>query len=270
VTFAADGYEVLPRLLTSDETSAVAARLDGLRATRAVGVCERPNNVLVPLRWDDGAVTELLHHDELLGRVAAACRGADLRFTSAYLSLKDPASGPLWWHQDWWCWQHPVTWAAPAPQVALVCYLDDTTASSGALRVLPGSHRTSTDLHARLPAAHGAPASPPLDDAAVADRSEQVTIEVRAGDAVLLDYRVLHGTHRHDGNAVRRALIVNFVPTWCSLPVDIRAHLISGSALPRRDEAVPPSLRSVLPDFDGRPRDLALSRDAPASFPSEA
>jgi ectoine hydroxylase-related dioxygenase (phytanoyl-CoA dioxygenase family) len=159
-----------------------------------------------------------------------------------------------------------VTWQTRAPQVALLVSLDATTAAGGAVRVLPGSHRTSTDLHAVLPSTHAAAGAPPPDDPALADRPEQVTIEARPGDAVLLDYRVLHGTHPHDGVDVRRALILNFAPSWRTLPVEIRAHLIAGCALPGPDESVPRSFAGVLPAFAGEQRDLALSRDAPISF----
>lgn len=266
MSFAADGYTVLSRLLGSPEVAVVRRLARGLRASRTVGVCERPNNVLVPMRWDDGAVTAVLQDRERRARIAEACDGTDLRFTSAYLSLKDPGSGPLWWHQDWWCWNHPVTWRAAAPQVALLLYLDDTTAASGAVRVIPGSHRASTDLHAVLPRVHAAPHAPAPDHPALADRPEQVTIEARAGDAVVLDYRLLHGTHPHHGDEIRRGLILNFAPTWRALPGDVQAHLIAGIALPRPDEVVPAWLGSVLPRFDGEPRDLVLSRDAPASF----
>ena len=130
------------------------ATVPALRANRAVGSCERPNNTLVPLRWNDGAVMTALTDAERIVRVTRAATGHDLRWTSGYLSLKDPRSGPLWWHQDWWCWDHPVSWWPTAPQVALICSLDDTSSTRGALRVLPGSHRTSTDLHAELPEGH--------------------------------------------------------------------------------------------------------------------
>jgi hypothetical protein len=266
VSFTADGFAVLPRLLSAAEVDVARRLIRGLRAIRTAGVCERPNNVLVPLRWDDGVVRMLLDRAACRQRIARACGGDDLRFTSAYLSLKEPGSGPLWWHQDWWCWEHPVTWDEAAPQVALVVFLDTTTATSGALRVLPGSHRASTDLHTVLPAVHAAPTLPERDHPAFADRPEQATIEACAGDAVLLDYRVLHGTHPHDGHAVRRGLILNFAPSWRALPAEIRAHLIAGSALPARSASVPASLTDVLPTFAGEQRDLVLSRDAPACF----
>jgi ectoine hydroxylase-related dioxygenase (phytanoyl-CoA dioxygenase family) len=84
------------------------------------------------------------------------------------------------------------------------------------------------------------------------------TLAARAGDAVALDYRLLHATHANRSDVRRDALIVNFTPSWKSLPDDIRAHLIRQPALPTAEET-----DDLLPRFEGTPRDLPLSREAP-------
>jgi len=83
-----------------------------------------------------------------------ATAGHDLKWISAYISSKEALSPPLWWHQDWWCWDHPVSYRREGVQVALLCYLTDTTIRNGALRVLPGSHLQSAPIHSILPEAH--------------------------------------------------------------------------------------------------------------------
>ena len=102
-------------------------------------------------------------------------------------------SPPLWWHQDWWCWDHPLTYRRMAPQIAVLCYLADTNAQNGALRVLRGSHLKSAPIHAVLPEAHGHSAEG-LEPGhiALSDLPGQVTLCLRAGDAVVIDYRLLH------------------------------------------------------------------------------
>jgi hypothetical protein len=55
-------------------------------------------------------------------------------------------------------------------------------------------------------------------------------------------------------------VLVNVAPSWSSLPADVRAHLIRHPALDGAPEG------PLLPRFDGEPRDLPLSRDAPAEF----
>src|SRR5882757_6160021 len=190
-SFASAGFVVLPGLL-----SAVCLRQARVAADRAVAApdglsCERPNNTLVPLRWDSPLVELMLGESD---RIAEAVEARDLRWISGYVSVKDPHSPPLWWHQDWWAWDHPVSFQREAAQVAVLCYLSDTTVDTGALRVIPGSHVASVPLHRVLPEAHSDD-STALDLAhpAMTDDPDQVTFELRAGDAVVADYRLLHG-----------------------------------------------------------------------------
>jgi ectoine hydroxylase-related dioxygenase (phytanoyl-CoA dioxygenase family) len=100
------------------------------------------------------------------------------------------------------------------------------------------------------------------------DHPGQVTLSLDPGDAVVLDYRVLHGTHPNGSAARRDALLLTFAPDWSSLPDEIRAHLISHPALPRPGEPVPaePGLRGLLPAYEGVRRDLPLRRRAPSAF----
>lgn len=260
---------MLPRLLSGREVRALREPVLDLQATRSVGACERPNNTLIPLRWDDAPITTVLTDGDRKRRIRVASGGDDLRWISGYYSIKDPRSGPLWWHQDWWCWDHPVTRQARAVQIALLCYLDDTTVTTGALRVLPGSHLRSAPVHAVLADAYRDAACPSEPGhPATEDQPGQVTLELRAGDAVVLDYRLLHGTHANAAERRRDCLILNFAPSWRHLPEDVRAHLIGGLALPDAGERTTAlaSLGELLPQYGGVQHDLALVRDAPTRF----
>lgn len=227
--------------------------------------CERPNNTLVPLRWDDILVELILLPRH---RIAEAVGARDLRWISGYVSVKEPHSPPLWWHQDWWAWDHPISYRSEAAQIAVLCYLSDTTVTTGALRVLPGSHVASVPLHAALPEAHSDESSAlDLDNPAMTDHPAQVTLELRAGDTVVTDYRLLHGTHANDGVHRRDRVLLSFTPNWSQLPADVRAHLVSHPALPGADKPRPRGpLAELLPLFDGPRRDLTLNRNAPAIF----
>jgi hypothetical protein len=125
------------------------------------------------------------------------------------------------------------------------------------------------DLHAVLPTAHSndAVALDPIHPA-MADHPDQTTVALRAGDAVVLDYRLLHGTHPHTGDEVRDTILLSFTPAWNALPDELRAHLIQHPAQPRPNE--PPMTDSpmtgLLPSYGGIRRDLALNRDAPKDF----
>jgi ectoine hydroxylase-related dioxygenase (phytanoyl-CoA dioxygenase family) len=231
--------------------------------------CTRPHNTLVPLRWNDSIVRLLLKSDVRRQALTDALRADDLKWISGYVSVKEPHSPPLWWHQDWWCWNHPATYQPRPPQVALLCYLADTTAENGALRVLPGSHLKSTPIHAVLPEAHGVDVEErDLEHAAFRDLPGQVTFYLSAGDAVVIDYRLLHGTHGNGCGSRRDCILLSFAPSWKTLPTDIRAHLIAHPAQPSETERtnVSPALRRLLPSFSGMRRDLPLNRNAPSSF----
>jgi hypothetical protein len=122
-------------------------------------------------------------------------------------------------------------------------------------------------LHTLLEEAHSA-AADELDPThpAMSDQPGQLTFGLGAGDAVVIDYRLLHGTHPNQQPTRRACLILSFTPNWRRLPTEIRAHLISHPAQPTAGERPGDDLLGLLPRFSGRRGDLPLSRDAPASF----
>lgn len=266
---APDGFQVLEGFLDAPALSRAAAAVETLLAGPTAEACRRPHNTLVPLRWDSPVVATVLADRSRVERVQTAAGGDDLRWISGYVSTKDARSPALWWHQDWWCWDHPASYAAHAPQIAVLCYLGDTHAGNGALRVLPGSHRRSHPLHRVLPEAHSDESvALGADHEAMRDQPGQRTLELRAGDAVVTDYRLLHSTHPNASDRRRDCVILNFAPSWGRLPSDLRGHLIQHSSLPSADEVVPPGrwTDGLLPSHDGPRRDLPLSRHAPAAF----
>jgi ectoine hydroxylase-related dioxygenase (phytanoyl-CoA dioxygenase family) len=256
--FAIDGFARLPGFLGPDELRETSADVQQQIERERLSP-----NALVPCRWDIACVRHILGSAEKLACVAAAVGASDLRWISAYISTKEPGAGALAWHQDWWCWNHPVTYRAAAPQVALLCYLGDTDSASGALRVLPGSHRAAVPLHSGLPEAHTPVAG---SHPATLDQPEQKTVGARAGDAVVVDYRLLHGTHPNTSRDRRSCLLLSFAPDWHVLPDDVKAHLIQHPGQPDELSDVEKAVQSVLPTYDGVRRDLPLSRTAPAAF----
>jgi hypothetical protein len=269
VGFRRDGYAVLKEFLNRGELEALRVDVDTVLAAPLPPGCERPHNTLAPLRWNDRIVERTLSGEPRWRALAEVVGADDLRWISAYISVKDAQSGALWWHQDWWCWDHPISHRRDAVQIAVLCYLTDTTVHNAALRVLPGTHHHSVALHPALPEAHTREAGDlDPDDPAMRDHPDQITLEVEAGDAVITDYRLLHGTHPNTSRERRDCLLLTFTPSWRHLPADIRAHLVRHPALPTAADQPAASGWPVamLPTYAGQPRDLRLNRVAPSEF----
>lgn len=269
-SFQSAGWSRLPGFVDASELAALTAAADHVLAQERPPCMQRPGNDLVPLRWNDAIVATLLARQRRMARLTAAIAARELKWISAYVSTKAPHSPALWWHQDWWCWDHAVSFRRPASQVALLCYLGATDRESGALRLLPGTHHASLPLHALLPEAHGddANALSPSHQA-MSDYPGQVTLDMAAGDAVVIDYRLLHGTHPNARPSRRDCILLSFAPDWSALPDDLQAHLAMHPALPAQDEQThreAATYRSLLPDFEGEPASLAVNRNAPAAF----
>jgi hypothetical protein len=228
--------------------------------------CLRPHNTLLPLRWNDPVVELILSAPDRVEELGNVVSARELRWISGYVSIKGAGSEALWWHQDWWCWDHPASFQPAAPQVALLCYLTATDADNGALRVLPGSHLKSTPLHAALPEAHASSRPPSPDHEAMRAHPEQVTLALGAGDAAVIDYRLLHGTHPNRSDSRRDCVLLSFTPSWGDLHPEVRGHLIRHSAQPTGAERPSGRMASLLPAFAGDPRDLPLNRVPPAEF----
>jgi len=270
--FDRDGFVIMNGFLETEELAMARDLVALVLQSPHEHACRRPHNKLFPLRWNDAVVQLFLDSTRRVHLLAVRAGADDLRWISAYVSVKEAHSPPLWWHQDWWCWDHKVSFQRASPQVAVLCYLTDTSTHDGALRVLPGSHHKSFPIHSLLPDANTNDVDAlALTDEAMSDQPGQVTLSVEAGDAVLIDYRLLHGTHANSSDLRRDCIILNFTPSWRSLPEDIQGHLIRNLAQPSASEIIPHLRATVrlLPDFSGGRKDLALNRNAPYDFQVE-
>ncbi len=267
--FVRDGFAVLESFVNKLELKEIVPLVESILTSSHELACTRPHNTLAPLRWNDPIVRLLLTSNRRVQALTDILRADDLKWISGYVSVKEPHSPPLWWHQDWWCWDHPLSYRRRALQIGVLCYLADTNAQNGALRVLRASHLKSAPIHAVLPEAHGHSAEG-LEPGhiALSDLPGQVTLGLRAGDAVVIDYRLLHGTHGNTGTTRRDCILLSFTPSWRGLPNDIKAHLIAHPAQPSGGEALKTSsmLAKLFPKFSGSRQDLPLNRNAPPNF----
>ena len=184
----------------------------------------RSQGSLVPIA-DHPSFASLIAYagfQEMFGRLGF--RGT--RFSSGYVISKPPGGPALFWHQDWWGWQHPISRENRIAQVALFLYMTDTTRENGCLRLVPGTHRGRHPLH-DLVDAH----DPTLaevknpDDDAFASHPDEIDVPVTAGDVVVVDARLIHGAHPNRSDNERTNITLWWHPDYEALPAAIKARI---------------------------------------------
>jgi hypothetical protein len=152
---------------------------------------------------------------------------ADSRWLAGYLISKPPKSPALFWHQDWWGWDHPISYTDHLPGLGVMIYLSDTCVENGCLRVIPGSHRNQHKLHS-LPVAHEQTLShiDDPDDIAYQSDASELPVEVNAGDVVLMDPRLLHSAYANTTGGERSLITLWYLPDFEGLPEAIQARYV--------------------------------------------
>lgn len=256
--FAADGFVILRQLF---DDRAVAALHRWLAAAQAEPAARTSKHLgdMIPFNASDDPLQILVRTPGALSRLNGAMAASDPKWISGYAIVKPPGTPALWWHQDWWCWDHPLSQAPAAPQVAVLCYLQSTRRWNGALRVIPGSHRRRHRLHDIAVEAHSAAADAVgWDHPVLEEQGDEVVVEVDAGDVVVVDYRTLHGTLPNSSEEPRACVHFSFTPAWSALPHELRSHLIQHPCLAGAPEGG--LLGSLVPQFNGCRTTLRLSR----------
>jgi hypothetical protein len=146
------------------------------------------------------------------------------KFYSGYIISKPPETAPaLFWHQDGFGWNEPISYTNTPVQFFLMYYLIDTNRHNGCLRIIPGSHLKRHRLH-DLPPAH-------TDEIQQADEGhpalqidpDEVDVPVQAGDLVIGDARLLHAAHPNRSEQRRTVITLWFCPNYDQLPESIQA-----------------------------------------------
>eukprot|EP01043_Picozoa_sp_COSAG02_P014696 COSAG02_NODE_610_length_19566_cov_39.049622_11_plen_257_part_00 len=202
------GYCVVPAAMTRCEIGEIGVTCHEL--------LERPENQqfqedkftgsLVPLSKHE-RFANLIAHEATLGALAKLGFKPP-RWLSGFIISKPPGGPSLGWHQDGWYWDEDCAYEKYPVQLFAMYYLQDTTRSNGCLRCIPGSHLKEQPLHKILGAAHSTAVreTDHTKDPAHGDPPGAVDIEVKAGDLVLGDARVLHAAHANNSDK-RRTLI---------------------------------------------------------------
>lgn len=151
---------------------------------------------------------------------------SDPKWLAGYLISKSAGGPPLFWHQDCWGWDNDISYQSEPMQLFFMYYLVDTNRHNGCLRVVPGSHRKWHELHG-LSAAHDEGLATVKDPKSVAysSHSDEVAIEVDAGDLIVGDARLLHSAYANSSENERPLLTLWYIPNFGSLPEAMQARL---------------------------------------------
>ena len=176
-------------------------------------------------------------------------------FWSAFCLSKPPHAPPLYWHQDWWGWDEPISGLPTPAQVFLMYYLTDTTPENGCLRVIPGTHCRRIELHDLLPSAHSEEtyeANP--NSVQFQHHPDEVDVPVKAGDLVIGDARILHAAHANHTDQRRTCLTLWYLPDFDTLPESIKAFAAQNHPIPPPDFIETPESRrlaAMIPHYAG-------------------
>lgn len=177
------GYVVLKGRL-ADEVEWIADAFEAVFA----GLPEARSHV--PFIDRSEKLSTLLDHPSTIG-IASAVLGPEWNYVSSDGNLY---GGETPWHRDG-CWRH-LRFAK------IAMYLDPVTAESGALRVVPGSHRTKAPLE-EIWLRDPDPARLGIE----ARDMPAVALESEPGDVVAFDHGILHASF--GGGPRRRMFTIN-------------------------------------------------------------
>ena len=162
---------------------------------------------------------------------------------------KPPYAPALYWHQDWMRWDDPIS-LSPWPQtVFLNWYLADTNVANGCLRAIPGSHLRRLDLHEHLIPPHegGGYEVEETNEWMFYDHPDAVDVPVKAGELMIGDARLLHGTHPNTTAERRTVLLGWYYRRANTVPDHWRGHVPPEIA--RRDPDLPLQRNRVPGEF---------------------
>lgn len=263
-----DGFCVFESILNKDMVARVAEASNRLLDAQDPEHFEKQKSTgsLICV-WDDPFFSELIAWDPALD--ALRSMGFDRpTFSTGFVISKPPHSPPLFWHQDWWGWDHPHSYTPKPQQVFLMYYLVDTTFGNGCLRLIPGSHLKRHAVHDRLPQAHTDEIrqAEDLSNPAFMDHPDEVDVCVKAGDLVIGDSRLLHSARANTTDERRTVITLWYHPLFYELPEPMQAHLgkREGGAA-RRVEEWPEDaqdlVRELLPVYEGVVEPLTWNRN---------
>lgn len=226
------GAALVPGVLTTEELEPLRVFARGQAASYVLGPGQK-DAAAAPVSPTE---PEFLKAIQKGARVVAGLEFSDIRFLAGALIPKWLGEGRRGWHVDFWGWENTSdTWRETPPQVGLLIYLDDAHVDTGALLVVPGSHRRQ--IHGHFDYWESWKAHP-----------EEVAIPANAGDAVILDPRAMHAVTANSRIDQRLCLTLWYLIDFDKLEAKTRSTVML---------SIPPSFKELLgplcPEFNEAP-----------------
>ena len=258
-----DGYCVFENILTPEmveRTNAASNRLLDAQDAEYFEA-QKSTGSLISI-YNDDFFAELVTWPKALNALREM--GFDQpTFSSGFIISKPPHSPPLFWHQDWWGWNDPVSYEPLPQQVFLMYYLVDTSRENGCLRLIEGSHLKRHPLHDLAPEAHTEDlrrVSDP-DHPAYQSYPDERDVPVHAGDLVIGDSRLLHSAHANKSDQWRTVITLWYHPIYNELPESMRARLANRHPIPDHwSEDAAQKIAPLMPIYEGEGEELEWNR----------
>ncbi len=203
--FHDEGYHFPLRALETSQAAELRTRLEAVEARRGpvmrTMLRTKPHLVLT---WADA----LIRHPQIVN-AAEDLLGPDLLVWGTSFFIKEPGERAyISWHQDstYWGLSHPdvvTAWVA----------LSVSNRASGAMRVLPGTHRVDQLPH-RDTFAQDNLLTRGQEVQVEVDERRAVDIELAPGEFSLHHVRIVHGSEPNRGPDRRIGLAIRYIPTY--------------------------------------------------------
>lgn len=198
-----DGYFAPLRIMPSTQAASLRARLEAHERDAGgplSGHLRHKTHLLFTWLW------ELVFHPRILDAVEDLL-GPDLLCWSSSFFIKEAQDpGFVSWHQD------ATYWGLSSPEVVSVWVaLSPSTRASGAMRVIPGSHREQF-THRDTFAAHNL-LTRGQEVAVDVDISRAVPLLLEPGEASLHHVLIVHGSEPNRADDRRIGYAIRYIPT---------------------------------------------------------
>lgn len=260
----ADGFCVFEQVLDEAMLTRVRAASNRLLGAQSVEhfAAQKSTGSMISV-YEDPFFAELVAYPPALNALAALGFSKP-RWSSGFVICKPPHSPALFWHQDWACWDDPSSYMDTPLQLFLMYYLVDTDIHNGCLRAIKGSHRRRHPMHDAVPVAHTDElrSITDPDHPAYQPVADEVIVPVKAGDVVIGDARLLHGSYGNQSDRSRTVITLWYHPNFESAPECIQADV---SLWPQGQiESWPAStqehIQALIPTYSGTVEPIVWNR----------